>query len=70
MSSLHLYSVESEEVLGVKYANSAAEYSEGELAHRRHTETTVGTTLKGRYRIVQYRIQYVEGDYIHTTLTQ
>lgn len=27
--------------------------------------TTVGTTLKGHYRIVQYR----DGDYIHTTLT-
>lgn len=40
------------------------------LEHRRHTETTVGTTLKGHYRIVQYRIiQYIDGDYIHTTLT-
>lgn len=42
-----------------------------ELAQRRHIKTTVGTTLKGRYRIVQYRIiQYIDGDYIHTTLTQ
>lgn len=41
-----------------------------ELAHRRHIKTTVGTTLKGHYRIVQYRIiQYIDCDYIHTTLT-
>lgn len=42
-----------------------------EIVHRRHTKTTVGTTLKGHYWIVQYRlIQYIDGDYIHTTLTQ
>lgn len=42
-----------------------------EIVHRRHIKTTVGTTLKGHYQIVQYRvIQYMDGDYIHTTLTQ
>lgn len=42
-----------------------------ELVHRRHIKNTLGTTLKGHYRIVQYReIQYIEGDYIHTTMTQ
>lgn len=35
-----------------------------ELVHRRHIKTTAGTTLKGPYRIVQYRIiQYIDGDY-------
>lgn len=42
-----------------------------ELVHRGHIKTTVGTTFKGHYRIVQYRIiQYIDGDYTHTTLTQ
>lgn len=42
-----------------------------EIVHRRHIKTTVGTTLKGHYWIVQYRvIQYMDGDYIHITLTQ
>lgn len=33
-----------------------------ELAHREHIRTTVGTTLKGQYRIVQY----IDGDHTHT----
>lgn len=41
-----------------------------ELVDRRHIKTTIGTTLKGHYRIEQYRlIQYI-GDYLHKTLTQ
>lgn len=41
-----------------------------ELAHWRHIKTTLGTTLRGHYRTVRYRIiQYADGDYIHTTLT-
>lgn len=40
-----------------------------ELVHRRHFKTTVGTTFKGHYRIVQSRIIQYIGDYIHTTLT-
>lgn len=38
-----------------------------ELVHRRHIKNTLGTTLKGHYRI---EIQYIDGDYIHTTMTQ
>ena len=35
-----------------------------EIVHRRHTKTTVGTTLKGHYWIEQYRlIQYIDGGY-------
>ena len=42
-----------------------------EIVHRRHTKTTVGTTLKGHYWIEQYRlIQYIDGGYTQTTLTQ
>lgn len=42
-----------------------------ELVHRRHIKSTVGTTLKGCYRIVQYRIiQYIDVIIYIQTLTQ
>lgn len=40
-----------------------------ELIRRRHIKTTVGTTVKGHCRIVQYRIIQYAGGHVQATLT-